>query len=216
MNTFVNIIDLEATCWDGETPPGMRNEIIEIGICTINLETLERNEKRSIVIKPMHSSISEFCTELTGWTQAEVDAGISFADACKILERDYHSHTRTWLSWGEYDRKQLERESAAKGVRNPVGKNHINAKVAFGRARNHGKKIGMDGALRLLGWELEGRHHNGADDAWNIARIVAEMLHRTWDETTSRFPEQQRAVQRSFLKPNTEVIPSWIHSIPSP
>jgi inhibitor of KinA sporulation pathway (predicted exonuclease) len=34
----------------------------------------------------------------------------------------------------------------------------------------------MDGAIKLLGWTLEGRHHNGADDAWNIARIVAEML----------------------------------------
>jgi inhibitor of KinA sporulation pathway (predicted exonuclease) len=176
MSHFVNIIDLEASCWDGTPPPGMVNEIIEIGICSLDLETLERSEKRSIVIKPMYSSISEFCTELTGWTQAEIDAGISFAEACKILERDYQSHTRTWLSWGEYDRKQLERESAAKGVRNPVGKKHINAKAVFGRARNHGKKLGMDGALKLLGWTLEGRYHNGADDAWNIARIVAELL----------------------------------------
>jgi inhibitor of KinA sporulation pathway (predicted exonuclease) len=176
MSLFVNIIDLEASCWDGNPPPGMVNEIIEIGICTINLETLERSEKRSIVVKPMHSSISEFCTELTGWTQADVDAGISFAEACKILERDYQSHTRTWLSWGEYDRKQLERESTAKGVRNPAGKHHTNAKAAFGKTYNHGKKMGMTQALELLEWPLEGRHHNGADDAWNIARIVAEML----------------------------------------
>ncbi len=176
METIVNIIDLEATCWEGSPPHGMANEIIEIGICILNLETLERSEKRSIVVKPKHSSISPFCTELTGWTQTDVDAGISFAQACQILERDYYSRSRTWLSWGEYDRKQFERESVAKGVQNPVGKKHINAKAAFGQARNHGKKLGMDGALKLLGWTLEGRHHNGADDAWNIARIVAELI----------------------------------------
>jgi inhibitor of KinA sporulation pathway (predicted exonuclease) len=188
MGLFVNIIDLEATCWDGNPPPGMVNEIIEIGICTLDLETFERGEKRSILVKPMHSSISEFCTELTGWTQAQVDAGINFAEACKILERDYHSHTRTWLSWGEYDRKQLERESIAKGVRNPVGQHHTNAKAAFGEAYNHGKKIGMAQALELLNWPLEGRHHNGADDAWNIARIVAEM-YRTQKLKMVRTPE---------------------------
>jgi inhibitor of KinA sporulation pathway (predicted exonuclease) len=176
METIVNIIDLEATCWEGNPPHGMANEIIEIGICTLDLKTLERNEKRSLIVKPRHSSISQFCTELTGWTQTDIDAGMSFAQACKILERDYQSHSRPWLSWGEYDRKQLQRESAAKGVSYPVGKRHINAKAAFARARNHGKKLGMDSAFNLLGWSLEGRHHNGADDAWNIARIVAELL----------------------------------------
>ncbi len=176
MGQLLNVIDLEATCWEGKPPAGQTHEIIEIGVCVLNTATLERSQKRSLVVKPRHSSVSEFCTELTGWTPEAVSAGMDFAEACQILEQEYESHTRTWLSWGEYDRKQLERESAAKGVRNPLGKDHINAKAIFGSARNHGKKLGMAEALAFLGWELEGRHHNGADDAWNIAGIVADLL----------------------------------------
>jgi inhibitor of KinA sporulation pathway (predicted exonuclease) len=176
MAQLLNIVDLEATCWEGTPPAGQTHEIIEIGVCILNSETLKRSEKRSLVVKPRFSHVSEFCTELTGWTAAAVDAGMDFADACQILEREFASQTRTWLSWGEYDRQQLERECAAKGIRNPFGRHHINAKAVFGTARNRGKKLGMAEALQRLGWELEGRHHNGADDAWNIAGIVAELL----------------------------------------
>ena len=33
-------------------------------------------------------------------------------------------------------------------------------------------------ALRLLQLPLEGTHHRGADDAWNIAAILAELMKR--------------------------------------
>jgi inhibitor of KinA sporulation pathway (predicted exonuclease) len=176
MDGFVNIIDVEATCWDGPAPPGQVNEIIEIGVCVLHLETLERVEKRSIVVKPACSEVSAFCSQLTGWTVEQVNQGVSFAEAVRILEKDFRSRSRTWLSWGNYDRQQFERECAAKGVAYPFSSRHVNAKVAFANVRNAGKKLGMSGALRLLNRPLEGRHHNGADDAWNIAVMVADML----------------------------------------
>jgi inhibitor of KinA sporulation pathway (predicted exonuclease) len=176
MEQLLNIIDLEATCWEGKTPAGQTSEIIEIGVCVLNSETLERSQKRSLIVKPRQSHVSEFCTGLTGWTPEAVSAGMDFADACQVLEQEYQSQTRTWLSWGDYDRQQLERESAAKGVKYPLGTHHVNAKAVFANARNRGTKLGMARALAFLGWELEGRHHNGADDAWNIAGIVADLL----------------------------------------
>jgi hypothetical protein len=33
----------------------------------------------------------------------------------------------------------------------------------------------MAGALRIAGLPLEGRHHNGSDDAWNIAALVLHL-----------------------------------------
>ena len=35
------IVDLEATCWRGRPPKGMRQEIIEIGIVALDLNTKE-------------------------------------------------------------------------------------------------------------------------------------------------------------------------------
>ena len=34
----------------------------------------------------------------------------------------------------------------------------------------------MDEALRLLGLPLEGTHHRGGDDAWNIAAVLLALL----------------------------------------
>jgi inhibitor of KinA sporulation pathway (predicted exonuclease) len=36
----------------------------------------------------------------------------------------------------------------------------------------------MAEALRIAGIPLEGRHHSGADDAWNIAALVLTLVSR--------------------------------------
>lgn len=91
MTNLLNIIDLEATCWEGDVPPGQVNEIIEIGVCVLNTGTLERTEKRSILVRPERSKVSEFCTRLTSLTPEMVAGGLSFAEACEVLRRDFHA-----------------------------------------------------------------------------------------------------------------------------
>lgn len=178
---LLNIIDLEATCWAGDPPPGQHSEIIEIGVCVLDLQTLERTQKRGIVVRPKHSEVSAFCTELTGWTAADLSTGLSFREACEVLRRDYHADSRPWASWGDYDRKQFEAQCAASGVPYPLSARHINAKKVFTEARGLKKRPGMAQALELVGLPLEGRHHNGADDAWNIAALVAGLAQeRKW------------------------------------
>jgi inhibitor of KinA sporulation pathway (predicted exonuclease) len=39
-------------------------------------------------------------------------------------------------------------------------------------------EIGMAHALEHCGLPLDGRHHRGADDAWNIALLLSQMLLR--------------------------------------
>lgn len=173
---FLNIIDLEATCWEGDPPPNQHSEIIEIGVTVLNLDTLERKQKRGILVRPEHSEVSAFCTELTGWTAAALSTGLSFAGACDVLRRDYHADSRPWASWGDYDRKQLQAQCAASGVPYPLSGRHINAKKVFTEARGLKKRPGMAQALELVGLPLEGRHHNGADDAWNIAALMARLV----------------------------------------
>ncbi|WP_433566471.1 exonuclease domain-containing protein [Nocardia sp. CA-151230] len=173
---YLNVVDVEATCWEGPNPPGQPNEIIEIGLCVLDTVTRERVSKHSILVRPERSRVSEFCTQLTTLTADQVAAGIGFAEACELLRTEFHADSRPWASWGDYDRKQLTAQCEGMGVRYPFGSRHTNAKPAFSAARDTTRRYGMAGALRLAGLPLEGTHHRGGDDAWNIAALIADMM----------------------------------------
>jgi inhibitor of KinA sporulation pathway (predicted exonuclease) len=172
------VVDVEATCWQGKIPPGQQNEIIEIGVCRFDLEAREPAEKRSILVKPERSQVSDFCTELTTLTQAQVDTGLSFVEACALLEDAYKSQTRVWASWGNYDRQIFQQQCASFQVDYPFSNRHINLKKHFGRYHNNGRQVGMARALDMAKLTLEGTHHRGGDDAWNIARLLQFMLNQ--------------------------------------
>ncbi|MBN1660342.1 MAG: exonuclease domain-containing protein [Anaerolineae bacterium] len=170
------VVDLESTCWAGDPPPGEEHEIIEIGLCVLDVATGRRLDNRSILICPTCSRISDYCRELTTLTQNEVEAGVTLAEACRALRENFGARRRPWASWGDYDRKQLQRECQAKSVEYPFGDRHINAKTLFALVRGLKREVGLDSALDMLGFPLEGTHHRGGDDAWNIARILAWLL----------------------------------------
>jgi len=171
------VIDIESTCWEGGYPPrGEANDIIEIGLTPLEVATGQRLEKRSILVRPERSHVSPFCTQLTTLTQEQVDVGIAFKDACRILEDEYHSGQRLWASFGDYDRRQFEKQCRDQGVRYPFGRSHLNAKTLFALSRALPSEIGLPQALALLSLPLEGTHHRGHDDAWNIAAVLWETL----------------------------------------
>lgn len=170
------VVDLESTCWEGEPPPGETSEIIEIGLSTVDLKTLTRIQKRSFLVKPVQSEISDFCTELTTLTpDMFVEAG-SLAEAVKVLKQEYRSRDRLWASWGDYDRRQFERVCQAQNVGYPFGPSHLNVKSLFAAAIGASRELGLDGAYKHLGLTMEGTHHRGDDDAWNIAEILCRLL----------------------------------------
>src|SRR5688500_253984 len=134
--------------------------------------------KRSLLVRPARSQVSEFCTKLTTITPETVADAPSLAEACAELEKEYSSRERTWFSHGDYDRKQFEENCRALGARYPFSPTHVNAKALFALMRGMKRAPGMAEALRILELPLEGTHHRGADDAWNIAAIVAWILAR--------------------------------------
>lgn len=170
---IINVVDIEATCWAKNDPAKQVSDIIEVGLTTVDLAAGERLAKHKILVKPERSTVSEFCTELTGLTQDEVDSGISFAEACDLLATEHKAADRPWASWGDYDRSQFLRQCTATGVAYPFGEVHVNAKTVFGCV--HRGRHGMKVALEIAGLPLEGRHHDGADDSWNIAALVLHL-----------------------------------------
>lgn len=169
------VVDIESTCWKEHQPDNI-SEIIEIGITPIDTNSGNILESRSIIIKPEHSEISEFCTRLTTITQEDLDSGISFKDACHILVDEYHSKNYAWGSYGYYDKKQFMAQCKRENIEYPFSKDHINVKTLFALKYSLRKHVGMTKALRLLDMPLIGIHHRGIDDSRNIANILSRIL----------------------------------------
>lgn len=174
----VLVIDLEATCWDTTKEKGdQKSEIIEIGVCHLNLETMEPEDKTSYLVRPRFSTVSQFCTDLTTITPEMLkEEGHYFNEVINTFSKDFGVKYKTWFSWGAYDRVQLEKNCAMYNVKYPMGRNHINAKNLYSLRFGLSKELGMTSALEHAGINLEGTHHRGHDDAWNIAKLVAKIL----------------------------------------
>jgi len=171
------VVDIEATCWEKKIAPnGQRAEIIEIGIVVVDVQNMKIIDKESILVVPTESMVSDYCTALTTLTQLQVEMGMSYSRACEALSNKYRGRSRTWASWGNYDRIQFGRQCQERGVIYPFGPTHLNIKNLFTLRRRHPKEVGMAKALRILGMELEGTHHRGDDDAFNTAKILIELL----------------------------------------
>ena len=170
------IVDLESTCWEGYTAPvGQTNEIIEIGICLLDVNDLSIEKARSLLVRPIESVVSPFCTQLTSITPDLLQReGIDFTGACEIVERDYDSRNRLWASWGAYDYEMFWAQCKRRQVRYPFSKKHANLKRVF--QQTIGERMGTESALAKLEIEFEGTRHRGVDDAYNTARILTKLI----------------------------------------
>jgi inhibitor of KinA sporulation pathway (predicted exonuclease) len=183
----VLVIDLEATCWEDDPPPGQRNEIIEIGSALLSTADGQILRGPELLVRPVSSVIGKFCTELTGITTEMVEErGIPFAEAIDALEKSYGDSRIAWASFGDYDRYMLTNACNAHGIRYPLSDTHINVKrieaILGGR-----KETGMMRCLARLGLRpAEGtQHHRGGDDAVNIAQILWEIIRRYRSSTAN-------------------------------
>ncbi len=173
------VVDVEATCWATHTPPpGETQEIIETGVAVIDTFTKSIVHKESIVIKPIYSRVSEFCTQLTGWAQEAVDKGAAFEDTCLWLQDKYYTKYRTWGSWGNFDKNIFTEQCKTRHIDYPFSWNYINIQNLASLKYGWKKGRGMMKALTKLDIPHTGRHHSGGDDAYNIAKILCKVL---WD-----------------------------------
>ena len=170
------VVDLEATCWESEPPNGESSEIIEIGLCVLDVATGERTDTQGILVKPERSALSDYCQKLTTITPDMLAGAPSFAEACALLVERFDSTRRTWASYGDFDRIKLMQQCEDWGVPYPFGRSHINVKNLFALQQGLSKEVGLQEATALIGLPFEGTIHRGVDDAWNIAAVLNRVL----------------------------------------
>jgi inhibitor of KinA sporulation pathway (predicted exonuclease) len=180
------VIDVEATCWEDHPTENEESEIIEIGLCVVDVQRHERIAREGLLVRPTHSRVSPFCTRLTTLTQTQVDQGLLFTEACQRSAQHYHTTQRTWASWGDYDRRQFERQCQHERVQYPFGPTHLNIKNLFALAEKLEYEVSLAQALDRYDMRYEGTPHRGVDDAWNITGILIQLLHSTSNPDHSR------------------------------
>jgi inhibitor of KinA sporulation pathway (predicted exonuclease) len=176
---LINVVDIEATCWanDVEKPAGQLSEIIEVGVCTLDVATLSVQEPRGILTFPIDSEVSLFCTKLTTLTADKIRAeGVELGAACLYLREFRKSREHIWASYGDYDRRMFAENCKRREIPYPFGARHWNVKSMAAVAFGWPAEVDMAVALARMGLELEGTHHRGVDDAANTARILAELI----------------------------------------
>lgn len=180
------VVDVEATCWPDDQPT-LRDrqraisEIIEIGAVRLVGDALEHGGEYQAFVRPLnHPELSDFCTQLTSITQAQVRVAPPFAQAWS----DFLDWFRDDLpdvvmgSWSSYDHALFSRQCAEHGLEPPPW-HHIDIKAEFGawnflREGRRGRAR-LSVALERLGIEQDGRAHRAIDDARNTADLLRHL-----------------------------------------
>ncbi|NXD09108.1 ERI2 exoribonuclease, partial [Nothocercus nigrocapillus] len=155
-------------------------------------------EFHSYVQPQEHPLLSEFCTELTGITQNQVEEGvplnICLSQFLKWIQKiqkekkilfisDIPNHSTseaklcTFVTWTDWDLGVcLHYECKRKQLRKPDILNAwIDLKATYRLFYNR-KPKGLKGALQDLGIAFVGREHSGLDDSRNTARLAWRMI----------------------------------------
>lgn len=181
MNTaspILAIVDFEATCCDKFSFPREEMEIIEIGSVAVDATTGEVVSEFATFIRPVRNPVlTSFCKSLTTITQEQIDAAPAFPEALAAFSAWLGNLERpVFCSWGDYDRKQLEKDCDFHGQPFPFANGHRNLKAEFSKAIGSPKRFGLGQALHRLGQTFTGTPHRGIDDAKNIALVYKKIL----------------------------------------
>ncbi|KAK0421036.1 hypothetical protein QR680_015034 [Steinernema hermaphroditum] len=194
---FLVVIDFECTCEDDVYDYPF--EIIEFP--AVLIDTHEKKivgQFRSFVRPTINPTLSEFCTNLTGVKQADVDAAPTFVKVLENFRQWLHSYIHPW---GENNRAGVMKNFAivtdgpwdigkffqmecirAEQLELKVPhtfRSYINIRRAFvfKYKKTHSlSKVNLSGMLTVLGMDFVGREHCGLDDSINVARIALRML----------------------------------------
>lgn len=200
MVDYLCLLDFMATCNDG--PPPKPQEIIEFPAMLLNVETGEVEGVFHSYIKPdVHQQLSEYCIELTGITQHQVDSGISLVEALDMHQqwlnnhglislsealkqgpkRDPSQRTFIYTICGDWDLKVcLPNQLEYQKKKLPMAfQSWINIKWPFENIY-HKSVRGIADMLSEMGLAPDSSSDSGLDDCRNLAHICQRMIKHGW------------------------------------
>ncbi|XP_036388584.1 ERI1 exoribonuclease 2 [Megalops cyprinoides] len=193
--SYLIVIDFESTCWKEKNSYGQ--EIIEFPAVLLNTSNGKIDSEFHTYVQPQeHPILSEFCTELTGIRQTQVEAGVPlqiclsrFTRWLQTLRQEKNivfvnekvcaatAHPCAFVTWSDWDLGVcLQYECKRKQISKPdILNSWIDLRATYRLFYNR-KPKGLNGALQDLGLEFSGREHSGLDDARNTAHLAWRMI----------------------------------------
>jgi inhibitor of KinA sporulation pathway (predicted exonuclease) len=168
-------VDLELTCWEGPPPPGQIPEIIQIAVVEVDTSSLEVTRSGSWYVRPKLSTVSPFCTNLTGIQPETIQAeGRHLPELFNRIRKEYGPGAKSWIAWGRDDRIIAEACDRL-GVENPFSSNFLNIGQMWSLMMGQGQRISQEQAMEYLGIVPEGRLHDALADALGCARVFSHI-----------------------------------------
>lgn len=185
MREYICVLDFEATCDDNKKfyP---RNEIIEFPSVLLHYNPVSKKYQKisqiQLFCKPLYNvQLTQFCKDLTGITQSQVNNGIEFPVALQqhhnwLMTNTNYSNSVMIVTCGNWDLISMLPDECRRWnlFPDPQYLKVINLKHAFVDLYPK-KRMGMTGMLEFCGLTLEGRHHSGIDDCNNIVKLFQHL-----------------------------------------
>jgi 3'-5' exoribonuclease 1 len=170
------VVDVEATCWK-KGVFSRKKETIEIGAVRL-LPDRAHSEwpELQTFVRPLRlPRLSTFCRELTGISQADVDAAPSFPEALqRFLQWSPPLDRVVFASWSPYDAWQLDLDLEAHGLPRLAVPFLDVKKLA---AQIIGGKSLEETASELAPESVALPRHRAINDARRTAQILYRLLH---------------------------------------
>ncbi|MCY7406916.1 MAG: exonuclease domain-containing protein [Alkalinema sp. CAN_BIN05] len=169
------VVDLEATC--GDTIAHHHREIIEIGAVMVNRQFQIESEFQTFVKPVANPQLTDFCTHLTSITQTTIDRSPDFNVAISQFSEWMTAYpNRVFCAWGDFDRRQIQRDCKRHHLKNPLNITCFNLKTMFARSQQLPGTYALKQAMDLAKLSFTGTQHRGIDDARNLAKLLPFAL----------------------------------------
>lgn len=168
--------DVEMTCWEGPSPRGMKQEIIEIGVAEMDLQSLSIIREKPYFVRPRCWEISPRCTELTGITNDDIRTARPFPEVLVALTDDFSPSKAMCCTWGD-DAALIATTCHAHGLKSPL-RYLVDVAQLFPRLFLLKQQVSLAKAIEILELSFDGMPHSALADARNTARVHAALIRR--------------------------------------
>jgi len=179
-NTFTHalVIDLEATCCNRGSLNKDTIEIIEIGAFLVELKSFTTCFDFHQYVQPVKSTtITSFCSRLTGIQQADVENAPYFPQIVEELTLKLQAYPQTvFANWSNFDWRQFQKDCQYHQIEFPFQNGCWDLQKLFCKKQKHKQLYSVKGALEMVKLEFEGREHSAYYDACNTAKLLPYCL----------------------------------------
>jgi len=196
---YICVLDFEATC-DNKTH--IPHEIIEFPSVLVKISDgiiTYISEFQLYCLPKINPILSNYCMQLTGITQEQVNNGVSFAEALqrhlqwlKLNIPDFKNEIKknnvVIMTFTEMDMENFAVDEFKRHNIKPaeIYLKYVDVKKEFIKIFKIGKKFGLVHFLEYIGTSFEGRQHSGLADCKNTVKLLEHMVKNGYDKNNMK------------------------------